>query len=234
MNQFRRIFNEHFAAAKSLQACPSLCDPRDGSPPGSLVPGILQARTLEWVAISFSNAWIWKVKVKSFSRVQLLATPWTVAYQAPPSMGCSRQEYWSGVPLPSPNEHFTHSYISLSESHWLFAQGWYSPSKGDALLRPQSAGAVVVHGPTWCRGWDLHTLDLTRPQLQVSAMTTKLYVSKLEEIQSYQWSDPVFNAFFLAPTIHLFIVGTACEFQRCKWLGSPVPAFLADFLFFET
>ena len=68
----------------------------DGSPPGSPVPGILQARILEWVAISFSNAWKWKVKVKSLSHVQLLATPWTAAYQAPPSMGFSRQEFWSG------------------------------------------------------------------------------------------------------------------------------------------
>ena len=92
------------AAAKSLQSCPTLCDPRDCSLPGSPVPGILQARTLEWVAISFSNAWNWKVKVKSLSLVQLLATPWTVAHQAPPSMGFSRQECWSGVPLPSPNQ----------------------------------------------------------------------------------------------------------------------------------
>ena len=90
------------AAAKSLQSCPTLCDPIDGSPPGSPILGILQARTLEWVAISFSNAWNWKVKVKSFSRVQLLATSWTAAYQAPPFMGFSRQEYWSRVPLPSP------------------------------------------------------------------------------------------------------------------------------------
>ena len=88
------------ATAKSLQSCPTLCDPIDGSPPGSPVPGILQARTLEWVAISFSNAWKWKVKVKSLSRVRLLTTPWTVAHQAPPSTGFSRQEYWSGVPLP--------------------------------------------------------------------------------------------------------------------------------------
>ena len=87
--------------AKSLQLCPSLCDPIDGSPPGSPVPGILQARTLEWVAISFSNAWKWKVKVKLLSHLQLLATPWTAAHQAPPSMGFSRQEYWSGMPLPS-------------------------------------------------------------------------------------------------------------------------------------
>ena len=87
------------AAAKSLQLCPTLCDPIDSSPPGSPVPGILQARTLEWVAISFSNAWKWKVKVKLLSRVRLFATSWTAAHQTPPSMGFSRQEYWSGVPL---------------------------------------------------------------------------------------------------------------------------------------
>ena len=90
------------AAAKSLQSCLTLCDPIDGSPPGSPVPGILQARILEWVAISFSSAWRWKVKVKSFSPVRLFATPWTAAYRAPPSMGFSRQEYWNGVPSPSP------------------------------------------------------------------------------------------------------------------------------------
>ena len=90
------------ATAQSLQSCLTLCDPIDSSPPGSPVAGILQARTLEWVAISFSKAWKWKVKVKSLSHVRLLATPWTTAYQAPPSMGFSRQEYWSGVSLPSP------------------------------------------------------------------------------------------------------------------------------------
>ena len=84
------------AAAKSLQSCPTLCNPIDGSPPGSPIPGIPQARTLEWVAISFSNAWKWKVKGKSLSHAWLLVTPWTAAYQAPPSMGFSRQEYWSG------------------------------------------------------------------------------------------------------------------------------------------
>ena len=89
------------AAAKSLQSCPTLCDPIDGSPPGSPVPGILQARTLEWLAISFSNAWKWKGKVKLLSHVRLFVTPWTAAYQAPPSMGFSSQEYWSGLPLPS-------------------------------------------------------------------------------------------------------------------------------------
>ena len=75
------------------QLCPTPCNPMDCSPPGSPVHGILQARTLEWVAISFSNSWRWKVKVKSFSRVRLWATPWTAAYPAPPSTGFSRQEY---------------------------------------------------------------------------------------------------------------------------------------------
>ena len=109
------LIKEHIAAAaaKSLQLCPTLCDPRDGSPTGSPVPGILQERTLEWVAISFSNAWKWKVKMKSLSRVWLLSTPWTAAYQAPPSMGFSRQEYWSGVPLPSPQG-------SLTPPFWTF------------------------------------------------------------------------------------------------------------------
>ena len=90
------------ATAKWLQSCPTLCDPIDGRPPGFSISGSLQARTLEWIAISFSNARKQKMKVKSFSRVQLLATPWTAADQAPPSMRFSRQEYWSGVPLPSP------------------------------------------------------------------------------------------------------------------------------------
>ena len=96
------------ATAKSLQSCPTLCDPVDGSPPGSPVPGILQARTLEWGAISFSNAWKWKVKVKLLSHVQPSATPWTAAHQAPPSIAFSRQEYWSGVP----------SFNSVLQSPW--------------------------------------------------------------------------------------------------------------------
>ena len=105
------------ATAKSLQSCPTLCDPVDGSPPGSPVPGILQARTLEWVAISLSDAWKWKVKVKSLSHVRLFATPWTAAHQAPPSMGFSRQEYWSGVPLPSLFFHETPIFIWKND--WL-------------------------------------------------------------------------------------------------------------------
>ena len=105
------------AAAKLLQSCPTLCDSIDGSPPGSPVPGILQARVLEWVAISSSNAWKWKVKVKSLSRVRLLATPWTAAHQAPPSVGFSRQEYWSGVPLTfklfSHMSDYCHFFVNL-------------------------------------------------------------------------------------------------------------------------
>ena len=96
------ILDTAAAAAKLLQSCPTLCNPIDGRPPGSPVPGILQAGTLEWVAISFSDAWKLKVKMKSLSHVRLLVTPWTAAYQAPLSMGFPRQEYWSGVPLPSP------------------------------------------------------------------------------------------------------------------------------------
>ena len=98
------------AAAKSLQSCLTLYDPIDGSWPGSTVPGILQARTLEWVAISFSNAWEWKVKVKSLSHVRLFA-----AHQAPLSMGFSRQEYWCGVPSPSSKECLVGINLILSE-----------------------------------------------------------------------------------------------------------------------
>ena len=113
------------ASAKSLQSCPTLCDPVDGSPPGSAIPGILQAITLEWVAISFSNAWKRKVKGKYLSRVWLFATPWTEAYQAPPSMGFSRQEYWSGLPSPSPSQHQGLSNESTLcirwPKHWSFS-----------------------------------------------------------------------------------------------------------------
>ena len=119
------------AAAKLLQSCRTLCNPTDGSPPGSPVPGILQARTLEWVAISFSNAWKWKVKVKSLSRAQPSATPWTAAYQAPPSMRFARQQYWSRVSLPSPSTwHILSIYLlqklntfgRYSMTGWL---GWF-------------------------------------------------------------------------------------------------------------
>ena len=124
--------------------------PIDGSPPGSPVPGILQARTLEWVAISFSNAWKWKVKVKSLSRVRLLATPWTAAYQAPPSMGFSRQEYWSGVPLPSP-KFYLKNYKKKKTTQWsswgLEDWGGKSPKTmtGCWSLSKLDAGHTQVH-----------------------------------------------------------------------------------------
>ena len=114
------------AAAASLQSCLTLYDPIDGSSPGSPVPGILQARVLEWGAIAFSNAWKWKVTVKSLSHVWLLATPWTAAYPSPQSTGFSRQEYWSGVPLPSPmvklHNHKTKNTEATREEDSLFAK----------------------------------------------------------------------------------------------------------------
>ena len=120
---------------KLLQSCLTLWDPIDGSPPGSPVPGILQARTLEWVAISFSNAWKWKVKVKSLSHVRLLVTPWTAAHQAPPSMGFSRQEYWIGVSLPSLSRYIEPSVGRSLVLLWLMqcpislTLPWWQPEK---------------------------------------------------------------------------------------------------------
>ena len=132
MLNFRiRSFREkiqHAAAAKSLQSCLTLCDPIDSSPPGSPVPRILQARTLEWVAISFSNAWKWKVKVKSLTCVRLLATPWTTTYQAPPSVGFSRQEYWSEVPSPSPKiQHRDYLFKTFHFPSFIIGTWFYQP-----------------------------------------------------------------------------------------------------------
>ena len=127
------------AAAKSLQLCPTLCDPTDGSPPGSTIPGILQAGTLGWVAISFSNAWKWKVKVKSLSRVWLLATAWTAAYQAPPSMGFSKQEYWSGLLLPS-------LLVMPSTPQVQICGGWYSAFYLRSFRTMESHSAWISKG----------------------------------------------------------------------------------------
>ena len=152
------------AAAKSLQLCPTLCDPIDSSPSGSPVPGILQATTLERVAISFSNAWKGKVKVKSLSRVRLLATPWTAAYQAPPSMGFSRQEHWSGVPSLSPISRGKRQIVRILKSHLLVHQNIDQyPVLSDAQAfhctwpdcpGGKPAAAVSRHGPEgpWGRG----------------------------------------------------------------------------------
>ena len=115
------------AAAESLQSCLTLCEPIDGSPPGSPMPGILQARTLEWVAISFSNAQKWKVKVKSLSRVWFLATPWTAAHQAPLSMGFSRPKYQSGLPLPSPSRLTgVNKWYALNRNPWTLNFGLFT------------------------------------------------------------------------------------------------------------
>ena len=123
--------------AKSFQSCPTLCNPIDGSPPGSPIPGILQARILEWVAISFPNAWKWKEKVKSLSLVWLSATPWTAAYQAPPSMGFSRQEYWSGCHCLLQSEYYTITFhyslfidtLDISIFIFLFLKGMNEEEK---------------------------------------------------------------------------------------------------------
>ena len=136
------------AAAKSRQSCPTLCDPIDGSPPGSSVPGILQARTLEWVAISFSNAWKWKMKVKSLSRVRLLAIPWTAAYQAPPFMGVSSQEYWSGSPVPSPEEGRDSTKWTIRTLHDRCYHGGAKCARkpgSEALVSPSHTGRFPCH-----------------------------------------------------------------------------------------
>ena len=151
------------AAAKSLQSCLTLCNPRDGSPPGSSIPGILQARTLECVAISFANAWKWKVEVKSPSRVGLLKTPWTAAYQAPLYMGFSRQEYWSGLPLPSPRKRIGQSKHPLPKTQektlHMDITRWSTP-KSDWLysLQPKMEKLYTVsknktRSWLWLRSW---------------------------------------------------------------------------------
>ena len=181
---YKTQMNENAAtAAKSLQSCPTLCNPIDGSPPGSPVPGILQARTLEWVAISFSNAWKWKVKVKSLSRVRLLATPWTAAYQAPPSMGISRQEYWSGVPLPSPEWKWAPLKMCLQ---WVVSEcnlrtSWKSSD------RLPSVGFIRVPDSDWIL--DQKTIFIVHltsfyfiPWLSHNKVSVSLYISDMDLI----------------------------------------------------
>ena len=156
MCMFMHIYMYAATAAKSLQSCLTLSHPIDGSPPGSPVPGILQARTLEWVAISFSNAWKWKNKVKSLSCVPLLATPWTAAYQAPPSMGFSKQEYWSGVPLPS--------LIHWKDWCWSWNSNTLATccKKLTHLKRPCYWERLRAVGEGDDRGWDGWMASLTR------------------------------------------------------------------------
>ena len=142
------------AAAKSLQSCRTLFDPIDGSPPGFPVPGILQARTLERVAISFSNEWKWKVKVESLSHVWLFATPWTAAHQAPPSMGFFRQEYWSRVPFPSPSPFaiitiIFHGFKPLIFLSFAFLRNYQTSAVGLVLDPVGISNRILIFSGHW-------------------------------------------------------------------------------------
>ena len=160
------------AAAKSLQSCLTLCNPIDGSPPGSPVHGILQAGTLKGVAISFSNAGKWKVKVKLLSRVWLFVTPWTAAYQAPPSMGFSTQEYWHGLPLPS-----------LSTAYILWTNN--STCNNKPCRNPLHVGSVQQKVKEWPSQTELHhnnTCDLTRREFRSQALAGWLSGSTVSSV----------------------------------------------------
>ena len=168
------------------------CDPRDGSPPGSPVPGILQARTLEWVAISFSNTWKWKVKVKSLSRVWLLATPWTAAYQGPPSMGFSRQEYWSGLPLPSPIPPSIKVFSNESTLRMRWPKYWsfsfsISPSKEHpGLISFRRAGWISLQSKGLSRVFSNNTVQ------KHQFFSTQLYSPTLTSVHDY-WKNHSFD-----------------------------------------
>ena len=228
------------AAAKSLQSCPTLGNPIDGSPPGSPVPGILQARTLEWVAISFSNASKWKVKVKSLRHVRPLA--WTAAYQAPLSMGISRQECWSGVPLPSPKL-CTKDYIRtmypaweqflLSESEvqslsrvWLFATPWtavhqasLSITNSQSLLKLMSIESVMLS----------NDLILCRPLFLLLSIFPSIRVFSSESVLAIRWPKYWSFSFSISPSNEY----SGLLAFRMDWLGllevsqesSPTPQF---------
>ena len=151
------------AAVKSLQSCLTLCDSIDGSPPGSPVPGILQAITLEWAAISFSNAWKWKAKGKSLSRVRPSATPWTAAHQAPPSMGFSRQEYWSRCQWLNGKES-AYSVRATGDTGSIPGSGRSPRGRNDNPLQyfclgnamDRGAWRDTDHGVTKCQTWPSH------------------------------------------------------------------------------
>ena len=163
------------AAAKLFQSCLILCDPIDGSPPGSPVPGILQARTVEWVAISFSSAWKWKVKVKSLSHVRLFATPWTAVYQAPLSMGFSRQEYWSGC----------HCLLQWGweSTSFIREQGWGGPAQQNQSSIFSPDGKPLKLG-LWFAYHEYHTGEKQNP-IDVMARTTRQKINKdIEDLKS--------------------------------------------------
>ena len=175
------------------QLCPILCDPIDHqsvshSPPVSTVPGVLQARTLEWVAISSSSAWKWKVKVKSLSRAWFLASPWTAAHQAPPSMGFSRQEYWSGVPLPSPRYSLAPA-LSATTSIWHF-------SSSRALYRIIKNGKVHFLSVSWTLAFCF------RHPLSIGSGTPNIFLSLHVPYLKFFSTNP----YFKPVTYHLFYI----------------------------
>ena len=176
------------AAAKSLQSCPTLCDPIDGSPPGSPIPGILQARTLEWVAMTFSNAWKWKGKGKLLSRVRLFLTPWTAAYQAPASMGFSRQEDWSGVPLPSPVQLL--SSVQFFATLWIAArQASLSITNSRSLLKLMSIESVMPS----------NHLILCHPLLLLPSIFPSIRVFSSESVLCIRWPKYWHVSFSIRP-----------------------------------
>ena len=192
------------AAAKSLQSCPTLCDPIDGGPPGSPIPGILQARTLKWIAICFSNAGTWKVKVKSLSGARLIATPWTAAHQAPPSMGFSRQGYWSRLPLPSPktsnntnlkNNFYSSSVQSLSHVQ-LFETPWTAARQASlsitswSLLKLMSIESVMPS----------NHLILCRPLLFPPSIFPSIKVFSNESVLRIRWPKYWNFSFSISPS----------------------------------
>ena len=201
-------------AAKSLQLCPTLRDPIDGSPPGSPIPGILQARTLEWVAISFSNAWKWKVKVKLLSRVRLLATPWTGAYQPPPSMGFSRQSTGVGCHCLLPHHFPTGNQVQLTRKdiikYWMnklmlgTQYVWY--------WVPSAAAKSLQLCPTL-----YDPMDCSLPGSSIHGIL---------QARVLEWGAIAFSDG--APNIHLFIqyliisfLVSCAWFPMGKWWGDP-------------
>jgi len=209
------LFSCSAAAAKSLQSCPTLCDPIDGSPPGFPIPGILQARTLEWAAISFSNAWKWKAKVKSLSHVRLFATPWTTAHQAPPSMGFSRQKYWSGVPLPSP---FSCSVTSNSATPWTAAHqasSSFTISWNLLILMPIESMTPSNH-------------FICHPVLLLPSIFPSIKGFSIERALCIRW--PKYWSFSIRPSIDY----SGLIFFRIEWFDLAVQRTLKSLVQFES
>ena len=185
------------AAAKSLQSCPTLCDPIDSSPGVSPTPGILQARTLEWDAISSSNAGKWKVRVKSLSHVRLLETPWTAAYQVPPSMGFSRQEYWNGLPLPSPSSHGQFSSVQSLSHVQLFATPWIKARQA-SLSITNSWSSLKLMSIEWVM--PSSHLILYRPLLLLLPIPPSIRVFSNESALHMRWPKYWSFSFSISPS----------------------------------